>query len=255
MKPITIFSWGYWGWGTSTTQLIRAVDAVEESREFEPPVFVDVRLSRSVRAPGFNGNSFEKKLGLDRHYWMKSLGNEEIRSKNKKAIHIADPLAAHELLYRAMDAHEQNRRVIFFCNCPVPRKCHRWEVTRLVLNVARKRNIAVELIEWPGGKPGHIDLDVSPADFRSIANGRMTIPLGKRPNLLEYSAVAWGTTATICCNGDQIHRLVGPAVFERGDWALPVFYRFDDSKTTLREYKQEASKMRAADGYTSQTSR
>jgi len=32
MKPITIFSWGYDGWGTSTKQLLEAVDAVEESR-------------------------------------------------------------------------------------------------------------------------------------------------------------------------------------------------------------------------------
>ena len=253
MKPITIFSWGYWGWGTSTDKLIQAVDAVEESRGFDPPIFVDTRLSRSVRAPGFNGSAFEKKLGSDRYKWMKGLGNKGILTSNKKSIHIADPLAAHELLYRAMDAAEQNRRVIFFCNCPVPKTCHRREVARLVLDVARRRDIRIEIVEWPGGKPGHIELEVSPTDFRSIVNGRMSIPLGKRPSLSDLSGLAWATTATIHCNGDQIHRLVGPAVFERGRWALPVLYWFHDPNTSLRDYKHEASNVRATDGYNSRT--
>jgi hypothetical protein len=215
-------------------------------------IFVDVRLSRSVRAPGFNGNAFEKKLGPDRHRWMNSLGNEGIRTKNKKSIHIADPLAAHELLYRAMDAARQNRRVIFFCNCPVPRKCHRWEVARLVLNVAKKRDIPIEIIEWPGGKPGHKEFEVSPEVFRSIAKGGGKLPLGKRPDLSEVGALAWGTTASIHCNGEQVFRLVGPAVFERGEWRVPIIFWYYDADTSLREYKKEASKMRAADGYDSQ---
>ncbi len=32
MKPVTVFSWGFWGWGTATRQLIAAVDAAEGRR-------------------------------------------------------------------------------------------------------------------------------------------------------------------------------------------------------------------------------
>jgi hypothetical protein len=42
MNTTTIFSWGYYGWGNATPQLIEAVDAVETSRGFEPPIFVDI---------------------------------------------------------------------------------------------------------------------------------------------------------------------------------------------------------------------
>jgi hypothetical protein len=41
MTTTTIFTWGYYGWGNATPQLVEAVDAVETSRGFEPPIFVD----------------------------------------------------------------------------------------------------------------------------------------------------------------------------------------------------------------------
>ena len=35
-KMITIFSWGYWGWGSTTRQLVQAVDATEAARGYGP---------------------------------------------------------------------------------------------------------------------------------------------------------------------------------------------------------------------------
>src|SRR5262245_32015030 len=67
----TLFTRGYYGWGNATPQLVEAVDAVEASRGFEPPTFVDIRIRRTVRAKGFRGNAFEKLLGPTRHRWMK----------------------------------------------------------------------------------------------------------------------------------------------------------------------------------------
>ena len=58
----TVFSWGYFGWGNATGQLVRAADAVERDRGFGSPVFVDIRIRRSVRAVGFNGSAFEELL-------------------------------------------------------------------------------------------------------------------------------------------------------------------------------------------------
>jgi hypothetical protein len=89
---------GYYGWGNHTPELVEAVDAVETSRGFQPPIFVDIRIRRSVRAAGFTGPAFERLLGQDRHRWMKALGNRFIETKTGPHIQIADPAAADELL-------------------------------------------------------------------------------------------------------------------------------------------------------------
>jgi hypothetical protein len=33
-KPLTMFSWGYWGWGGNTAELLRLTSAVEAERAF-----------------------------------------------------------------------------------------------------------------------------------------------------------------------------------------------------------------------------
>ena len=116
-KPATLFTWGYWGWGNATEHLVEAVDAIEAHRGFKPPLFVDIRISRSVRAKGFNGNSFEEMLGAQRHRWMKSLGNKRIVTGQGPRIQIADPGAANDLLDLAVTSAKEDRRVIFFCSC------------------------------------------------------------------------------------------------------------------------------------------
>ena len=244
VKPITLFSWGYWGWGNSTKQLVKAVDAVEESRGFAPPVFVDIRIRRSVRAEGFRERNFETLLGEDRHRWIRGLGNQSIITHANR-MKIADPKSAEELLELALDAADQQRRIIFFCGCPFPKKggkpaCHRTAVARLVLTVAKKRRISIEIVEWPGGKPTHLDLDVSPECYRSIANGRWNIPLGKRPVLSHVAGLPWGSTASIRSGNSSLYRLAGPATFTRNQWSLPVLYCLGDQDVPLRKYKQKA---------------
>src|SRR5215213_1962920 len=95
--PITLFSFGYHGWGNHTADLVRAADAVEAARGFGPPVFVDTRVRRSVRAAGFTGNAFGKLLG-GRHVWIPRLGNEHVVTRTGPTIQIADPTAADDLL-------------------------------------------------------------------------------------------------------------------------------------------------------------
>src|SRR3954468_16761455 len=98
MATTTLFTFGYYGWGNHTPQLVEAVDAVERSRGFEPPLFIDIRIRRAVRAKGFQGNAFEKLLGPSRHRWMKSLGNTFIKTRTGRNIQIAEPATADELL-------------------------------------------------------------------------------------------------------------------------------------------------------------
>ena len=57
-RRLTMFSWGYEGWGNATRQLVRSFDLAEAYRRHTPPIFVDIRMSRSVRAVGFRDHTF-----------------------------------------------------------------------------------------------------------------------------------------------------------------------------------------------------
>ena len=193
----TLFTWGYYGWGNHTPDLVTAVDVVETSRGFQPPIFVDIRIRRSVRAVGFTGPAFERLLGQDRHRWMRSLGNKFIKTRTGPDIQIADTTAVDELSDLAIESARHKQRLLIFCSCRWPRcggkiACHRSTVATLVLKAATKRGIQVEVVEWPGGDPKRIDLEVTPKDFAAVRKGRMTVPLGKRVDLAEvYNAYVY----------------------------------------------------------------
>jgi hypothetical protein len=111
---IETFMWGYWGWGGSTRELVKAFDAAEAERGHEPPVFVDARLRRAVRAVGFRGDAFEKLLGADRHHHLRGLGNKLL---DQGSIELVDESTVGDLLDLAVANHRKRRRVIFFCAC------------------------------------------------------------------------------------------------------------------------------------------
>jgi hypothetical protein len=245
----TIFTWGYYGWGNHTPHLVEAVDAVESSRGFQPPFFVDIRIRRSVRAAGFTGPALEKLVGKDRHRWMKSLGNKFIETRTGPSIQIADPSAAKELLDLAVESASDKQRLIFFCSCPWPRwdgkvGCHRTTVASLVLKAATKRAIRVKVVEWPGGEPKRIDLEVSPKDFAAVKKGRMTVPLGRKVDLAQFAGLPWCSIATLHSGGESLHRVVGPAIFQTIGWVLPIQSWFFDPNTGLKEYEKEARTLR-----------
>src|SRR4051794_34834172 len=108
---LTLFTFGYWGWGNTTDQLIQAVDATERGRGFRPPIFFDIRASRSVRAVGFRSDAFERSLPDGRYQWFPRLGNARIAS-HEAGIKIADPSAAKALLQEALLRARDKRRII-----------------------------------------------------------------------------------------------------------------------------------------------
>jgi hypothetical protein len=252
-KPITLFTWGYDGWGNATDKLLKAVDAVEVSRGFDPPIFVDTRIRRSVRAAGFVGSKFEKKLGSDRHRWMKSLGNKFILTRTGPAIQIAQPAAAIDLLDLAISSAEENRRVIFSCSCPRPRwkggRCHRTEIADLVLKAAKKGKIPVQISEWPGSEPQRVHLEVKPAVFKAVRGGRMTIPLKNPIDLPQMAGLSGCSIATLHSGDDEIHRVVGPVIWQQGKWALPVLSWFYDPDASIAEYRTKARQLRKEWGF------
>jgi hypothetical protein len=250
-EKLALFSFGYYGWGNHTPQLVQAVDVVEQARGFLPPIWVDIRIRRSVRAKGFQGPAFEKLLGPERHRWMQELGNRRIITR-ERGIEIAEPEAVQDLLGLAGEAAEKRRRLIFFCSCQWPCQegeiaCHRTEVAHLLLRAARERGLSVEVVEWPGGEPAQINLDL-PADvFRAVRNGRLSIPVvGSKP-LEAIAGLPWGSIAGLYSGKENIYRVVGPAAWKLERWCLPVLWR-SDSETGLAECKQKGANLRLSLG-------
>jgi len=87
-----------------------------------------------------------------------------------------------------------------------------------VLKAAKRRGESVEIVEWPGGEPTQIDLELTPQVFASVKRGRMAVPLEGNSNLAEVAGLPWGSIATIHSAGDKLHRIVGPAVWQKEQW-------------------------------------
>jgi hypothetical protein len=175
---------------------------------------------------------------------MKSLGNKFIETRTGPSIQIADSSAAVELLDLALESARHRQRLIFFCSCRWPVACHRTTVASLVRKAATRRGILVKVVEWPGGEPKRIELNVSPKDFAAIKKGRMTVPLGRKVDLAEFAGLPWCSIATLHSGRESLHRVVGPAIFQTIGWVLPVLYLFFDPTTGLKEYEKEAKKLR-----------
>ncbi len=234
--PVTLFSFGYWGWGNATRQLVRGIDAVEAARGFEPPLFVDIRIRREGRAKGFVGEAFARTVGEDRYEWMQGLGNQSVVDRTS-GIRIADPDQAEDLLDSASAASKHGQRVIFFCSCPYPINdfgpCHRTVVADLVLEAARRKSKAVEIVEWPGGEPHSHDLRVTPEVGRRLASGLLgapglkNIPLGEPLPAPEWLGLAWGSPVSVDTGSDPLVVLSGPAHYSSQRWRLPVISVFE----------------------------
>ena len=257
-RSITLFSFGYWGWGNATRQLVRAVDAVEESRGYEPPLFVDIRIRREGRAKGFVGEAFARTVGEDRYEWMRGLGNQSVVD-HTSGIRIADPAQALDLLDRAIEASGRRQRVLYFCSCPYPINdfgpCHRTVVAELVLDAAKRQGRAAEVIEWPGDEPRSHDLRVSPEVGRRLASGLLgapglkNIPLGEKLPAPEWLGLAWGSPVRVDTGSDPLVVLSGPAHYASERWRLPVIQVFEGTDAESSAIQRASRHFRRERGY------
>jgi hypothetical protein len=251
---LTLFSWGYWGWGESTPDFVRAADAVEQSRGFAPPCFVDIRMRRSGRAADFVGDAFARVAGHGRYCWMQSLGNAAIVSKTAGPIRINKPEAAGELLELALRCAREGQRVIFFCACEYPRvtgklACHRTVVASLVLNEARKRGIKVELVEWQGGISGSgIKIPVADSEAQKIQRGKKSLELGRAMPEPELLGLPWGSIVRVKSEHGTFLALAGAARLRKGEWFLPIVNSAETSN--LARLKRQSERERESFGLT-----
>jgi hypothetical protein len=204
----TLFSFGYWGSGSATRALVDAVNEAEALRGFEAPLWVDIRISRSVRAAGFRDGAFEKLLG-GQYLHMRGLGNSALGTGG---LTIKEPAAAEELLDHALA--NPARRVIFFCSCELPGGCHRHAVSRLLIKAARRRGLAVTVIEWPGGEPIALRFEVPTAVLRGISReSQKTLALPHGMSVGAAASLPWASTATLFAGDESVSVLLGPAQF------------------------------------------
>lgn len=254
MVDLTIFSWGYFGWGNATRQLVGAVDAIEAQRGFDPPLFVDVRISRSVRALGFRERAFEELLGRDRYRWMHGLGNLRIKSHSGPAIQIADPNAAAELLSLAVEMAKQSRRLLFFCSCELPfddsgTPCHRVKVGLLLVKEARKQGVPLTLVEWPGDEPTEVAIEVSAQLLRAVSKGRKSVLLNDTSIPAGPVRLAVGSIATLRQGGDMVRIVTGPARYGTDGWYLPVLKSFAPAHTSVEAARSWSADYREQHGF------
>ena len=248
--PVTIFKWGYDGWGNATDLLVRTVDAVERAREHAPPFFVDIRFRRSVRAKGFSGNAFEQLLGPERHRWMKGLGNEAI-GEDRGEIRIHRPEAAEELLDLAIEVAGENRRVIFFCSCGSPAGaafCHRSDVAELLLSAAKRRKQALEVDEWPGGTPAANEVHrvrIDSSVLRKVRSGARRVALADEQASTALAGLPWGGIVVLDAGDDEQVIAGGPLQYYAKRWVLPVFVEDVRPDATREEVRVEAMYDRA----------
>lgn len=217
-----MFSFGYEGWGSETKLLVKGIDAVEQGRGYGPPVFIDTRIRREVRAIGFRGNAFGNLLGEGRYIWDFRLGNDSIVT-GEQEVRIHDPSAAVDVLDLASRLAPQQRRMIFFCHCPIPAECHRSVVAELLLAEASRRKIDLTIAEWPGGEPVSISTSVSGELLGQIRRGRRSVPIARVMDLAKIAGLPWGSAVNVKGPGGSVWVSSGPARVSGGKWQLPVY--------------------------------
>jgi hypothetical protein len=253
----TIFQWGYWGWGSATERAVEAFDTVEAALGFAPPVFVDVRINRSVRAVGFREKAFERTVGSERYRWMKALGNKRVETGKGPRVQIAEPAAAEELLDLAITRGRRKQRVVFFCGCAYPiagdgaMGCHRVAVAELVRKAAAKRGVRANVVEWPGGEPLGIELRVPDRVVTDVLEGRRkSIPLPEPVDVGLYAGLPWGSNVRLRGDDSEGFVIVGPAQYTAGRWQLRVEVPFEVGATpTDAALSRKAKAFRTQYGY------
>jgi hypothetical protein len=213
----------------------------------------DIRIRRTVRAPDFQQNAFEKIVGQRRYRWMKTLGNRSIITKRGR-MEIADPNAANDLLEHVLQAHDQKRRVLFFCACEYPGtvhspNCHRAAVAGLLLKAAHHKGARLTVAEWPSGEPRTVELRTSPHIVKKVLRGATRVPLPKKDRR-EFAALPWCSRLKLSSDESSVAIVSGPAKIGR-DWFLPILGpKISKQTDTLASLQKTAAHLRRSGRYT-----
>jgi hypothetical protein len=245
--------------GIINLQLKKAMDTVEQARGYAPPYFVDLRMSRSVRATGFREKSFERTVGKDRYQWMPSLGNRRIKTRSGPRLQINDPAAVEELLGIGLRRIVKRQRLIIFCSCglPVPPEephCHRVEVASLLLKAAAKRNVSLTIAEWPGGKPKSQTVEITDLDAQKAQGGARNVALGTRQPPADLLGLPWGSIVHLKSPNCSFKAIADPPVHRGRRWLLPIPFGIADQRLDGSALRKKTIRERRLSGLDARTS-
>ncbi len=250
MTTPTVYSFGYWGWGTNTQQLVKLASTWEKEQGFKPPLWVDVRLQRQTRAPEFRGDAFAKATGPQNYRWMRGLGNAVIADANATGIKIKDPKQADELLDLILECHSKGQRVVYFCACELAcvggrMRCHRYAVGTLLLAAARRRKSPLTVVEWPGGEPTSREVTLDDRAISKLKGYQFRTSLLPRavPTLMPQGSVIHfrgDTTEVIAC--------LQTPILTRGEWAHRMFI-FDGPRESYSQSQIDRFMQKHRKGY------
>jgi hypothetical protein len=228
LQTLKAFTWGYYGWGSASKDFVRAVDAHEAARGFLPPLFIDIRFHRSVKAANFQDRTFERIVGSERYLWEKRLGNKQIREKTGPRLQIADPHAAADTLDRIVELGARRQRVLMFCSCIQALdggevSCHRTVVADLLLKAAKKRRVRLEVAEWPGDDPVSAVINADVDQERALSKGLRYVPIGPANGPLPpLATLGWGSQVHFKSDSTSSRVVTGPAYIKKGKWHLEI---------------------------------
>jgi hypothetical protein len=201
-------------------------------------------------APGFRDAAFEETVGQSRYHWLRKLGNARIGS-GRGGIRIADHSGADDMLELVLDAAKDHRRVIFFCACERPCACHRAVVAGLLVKIARRKGVPLNVVEWPGGEPEAIEIDVPNKAVKDVLRGGNRVPLAAShpKQIRKLAALPWCSRVGLRSGSGGVAIICGPAQLA-ADWYLPVIGP-DVSKPddTIKALRKEAERLRKSLGF------
>jgi hypothetical protein len=172
-------------------------------------------------------------------------------------MEIADPGAVNDLLEHILQAHNQKRRVLFFCACEYPGtvhspSCHRATVAGLLLKVAaHQKDVRLTVAEWPGGEPRVAELRTSPQVVKQVLRGATRLPLAKlsQKDRLKFNALPWCSRVKLFSEESSLAIISGPAKIGR-EWFLPILGPKISKKTdTLASLQKTAAHLRRSGRY------
>lgn len=230
---IEVFTWGYWGWGNHTNLFVKHVDKLEAERGYDPPHFVDLRISRGSRSAGFKEAAFAEVVTNERYTWRQKLGNQAVLYGGE--MKLLDERDIDRLLDDIV-ARSPSQRVIMFCACEHVIHCHRNLVGTLLLKQATAKGIKVGVSEWPGATPGDpIKLLVDAATLnrlkRSEGIGTIRLPAYEEPQ--KFFSVPWYNQIDLVNRTSKLAVYGGPLKFRKGTgWYLEVYGTVEEVPVT-----------------------
>ncbi|MBT0652349.1 hypothetical protein [Geomobilimonas luticola] len=92
------------------------------------------------------------------------------------------------------------------------------------MKFARKRKEQVTVVEWPGGEVEMIDIRLPETEYAKLQKGGKSIPLTNAEPLAKYAGLPWGSVTRIHADSGKLEMGVGPAIYRKAGWYLPVMW-------------------------------